>query len=144
MNNSTRKIYSPPNGQFVRRVTTTKALTWGLFAVAAFLMISPLVIQTVNAQNEATRFLIRVIQGTAQAGLVNVSVNLGGVIVNDVIDVTRNNIAVPITIPVAANVGVVANVCATVLSTGDVVCTTVSDLEQRAMNQVTLNLDQAP
>jgi hypothetical protein len=59
------------------------------------------------------------VQGAAQAGLVNVNVQVGNVIVNDVVDVTRNNIAIPITIPVAVDVNVGAQVCATVLSSGD-------------------------
>jgi hypothetical protein len=99
--------------------------------------------QQAIAQPQDTRFLIRLIQGTAQDGLVNVSVQVGSVIVNDVIDVNRNNIAVPITIPVAANVGVVAQVCAEILASGDIVCEQVADLEQNARNRVTLNLDQA-
>jgi hypothetical protein len=49
---------------------------------------------------------VRLVQATAQEGLVNVSVQIGSVIVNDVIDINRNNIAVPITVPIAANVNV--------------------------------------
>jgi hypothetical protein len=96
-----------------------------------------------NGQTEDTRFLVRLVQGAAQEGLVNVNVQVGNVIVNDVVDVTRNNIAIPITVPVAANVNVGAQVCATVLSSGDQVCEFVEDVEQNARNRVTLDLSQA-
>lgn len=75
--------------------------------------------------------------------MVNVSVQIGSVIVNDVIDINRNNIAVPITVPVAANVNVGAQVCATVVSSGDQVCEFVQDVERNARNRVTLDLSQA-
>jgi hypothetical protein len=94
-----------------------------------------------SAQPQDVRFLVRLVQATAQEGLglVNVSVQIGSVIVNDVIDINRNNIAVPI----AANVNVGAQVCATVLSSGDQVCEFVQDVEQDARNRVTLDLSQA-
>jgi predicted DsbA family dithiol-disulfide isomerase len=94
-----------------------------------------------SAQPQDVRFLVRLVQATAQEGLglVNVSVQIGSVIVNDVIDINRNNIVVPI----AANVNVGAQVCATVLSSGDQVCEFVQDVEQDARNRVTLDLSQA-
>jgi hypothetical protein len=94
-----------------------------------------------SAQPQDVRFLVRLVQATAQEGLglVNVSVQIGSVIVNDVIDINRNNIAVPI----AANVNVGAQVCATVLSSGDQVYEFVQDVEQDARNRVTLDLSQA-
>lgn len=124
----------------------TKSLATYL-PLAAILIVPAFVVapfmQTAYAQTEDTRFLVRVIQGTAQTGLVNVSVQLGSVIVNDVIDVNRNNIAIPITVPIAANVNVGAQVCATVLSSGDIVCEAVQEVEQNAINRVVLNLTQA-
>jgi cell division protein FtsL len=127
-------------------LTTKKVATYYLLLAAVLITAVAVVavpFQQAIAQPQDTRFLIRLVQGTAQTGLVNVSVNLGGVIVNDVIDVNRNNIAIPITIPVAANVGVVAQVCAEIISSGDDVCEQVSDLEQNARNRVTLDLSQA-
>jgi hypothetical protein len=107
----------------------------GMLAVVPF--------QAASAQTEEARFLIRLVQGTAQTGLVNVSIQVGNVIVNDVVDVNRNNIAIPITIPVAANVNVGAQVCATVLSSGDQVCEFVQNVDQDAINRVILDLTQA-
>jgi hypothetical protein len=100
-------------------------------------------LQAANAQPDDARFLVRVVQGTAQTGLVNLNVQVGNVIVNDVIDVSRNNIAIPITVPIAANVNVGAQVCATILSSGDQVCEFVQEVEQDAINRVTLDLTQA-
>jgi hypothetical protein len=125
---------------------TTKKLTYYL-PLAAVMFVAGAVVaapfQQAIAQQQDTRFLIRLVQGTAQTGLVNLSVQVGNVIVSDVIDVTRNNIAVPITIPIAANVNVGAQVCATILSSGDQVCEFVQDVEQNAVNRVVLDLTQA-
>jgi hypothetical protein len=95
-----------------------------------------------NAQTEDTRFLVRLVQAATQEGLVNVNVQIGAVNVQDVVDINRNNIAVPITVPVAADVNVGAQVCATVLSSGDQVCEFVQNVEQNARNRVTLDLSQ--
>ncbi len=115
--------------------------------LAAILMLPALagvpLLQAANAQPDDARFLVRVVQGTAQTGLVNLNVQVGNVIVNDVIDVSRNNIAIPITVPIAANVNVGAQVCATILSSGDQVCEFVQEVEQDAINRVTLDLTQA-
>lgn len=96
-----------------------------------------------NAQTEDVRFLVRLVQGAAQTGLVNVNVQIGAINVQDVVDVNRNNIAIPITIPIAADVNVGAQVCATILSSGDQVCEFVQNVEQNAVNRVTLDLSQA-
>ena len=115
--------------------------------LAAILMLPALagvpLLQAANAQPDDARFLVRVVQGTAQTGLVNLNVQVGNVIVNDVIDVSRNNIAISITVPIAANVNVGAQVCATILSSGDQVCEFVQEVEQDAINRVTLDLTQA-
>lgn len=113
--------------------------------IAAVLALPFLAIQynTANAQTEDVRFLVRLVQGAAQGGLVNVNVQVGSVIVKDVVDVTRNNIAIPITIPVAADVNVGAQICAAVLSSGDIVCESVQNVQQNAINRVTLDLTQA-
>lgn len=112
--------------------------------LAAMLILPALVAAPIqaNAQPEDTRFLVRLVQGTAQEGLVNVSVQIGAINVNDVIDVNRNNIVIPITVPVAADVNVGAQVCATVLSSGDQVCEFLQNVQQDAMNRVTLDLSQ--
>ena len=125
-------------------MTTNKRLM-AYLPIAAVLALPFLAIPytTASAQTEDTRFLVRLVQGAAQEGLVNVNVQLGSVIVNDVVDVNRNNIAIPITVPVAADVNVGAEVCATVLSSGDQVCNTVQNVEQNAMNRVNLDLSQA-
>jgi enamine deaminase RidA (YjgF/YER057c/UK114 family) len=125
---------------------TTRKLTYYLPLAAVMFVAGAAVaapFQQAIAQQQDTQFLIRLVQGTAQTGLVNVSVQVGNVIVSDVIDVTGNNVAIPITIPIAANVNVIATVCATILSSGDQVCKTVADVEQDAVNRVTLNLRQA-
>ncbi len=73
------------------------------------------------------------------------NVQVGDVDVDRVVSVDRNNIAVPITLPVAANVNVGATVCATILEgpqEGDEVCKTVQNVQQDATNRVTLNLNQ--
>ncbi|HZA47672.1 MAG TPA: hypothetical protein VE521_01970 [Nitrososphaera sp.] len=128
-------------------MTTTKKVSTYYLPLAAVLITAAAVVavpfqQAAYAQD--TEFLVRLVQGTAQTGLVNVSVQVGSVIVSDTVDVTGNNIAVgPIAIPVAANVNVGALVCATILSTDDQVCRFVQNVQQDAENRVTLNLRQA-
>jgi hypothetical protein len=123
--------------------STQKMATY--LPLAAILIVPALVAAPIqaNAQTEDTRFLVRLVQGATQEGLVNVNIQMGSVIVNDVVDVNRNNIAIPITIPVAADVNVGAQVCATVLSSGDQVCEFVQNVEQDAINRVILDLSQA-
>jgi len=98
-----------------------------------------------SAQTEEAEILVRIIQGAAQEGLVNLNVQVGNVdVIDDItVDVSENNIALPITIPIAANVNAAVEVCATVLSSGDQVCRTVQNVQQDATNRVTLPLSQA-
>ena len=93
--------------------------------------------------SQNTTMLVRVLQGTAQTGLVNVSVNIGSVTLSQLVNVQGNNIAVPITIPVSANIGLGAQVCATVLSSGSQVCNAVTNINQAAANEVPVHLNQA-
>jgi hypothetical protein len=128
-------------------MVTAKKVTTQYLTLAAVLITAAAVVaipfqQAIAQPTPDTRFLVFLVQG-AQAGLVNVSVQIGAINVQDLVDVNQNNIAVPITVPVAANVGVVANVCATIISSGDQVCEQVGDLEQNARNRLTLDLSQA-
>src|ERR671918_513386 len=126
-------------------MTTAKKATTHYLPLAAVLITATAVVaapfQQAVAQQEETEFLIRLVQGTAQTGLVNVSVQIGNVIVSDVLDVEENNVA--IAIPITANLNVGALVCATILSSGDQVCRFVQNVQQDAENRVTLNLRQA-
>jgi hypothetical protein len=128
-------------------MTTAKKVATYYLSLAAVLITAGVLVavpfqQAAYAQD--TEFLVRLVQGTAQTGLVNVSVQVGSVIVDAEELISRNNIVVgPILIPVAANLNLGANVCAEILSTGDITCRFVQNVQQDAENRVTLNLRQA-
>jgi hypothetical protein len=124
---------------------TAKKVTTYYLPLAAVLITATAVVATpfeqAIAQQEQTEFLVRIVQGTAQTGLVNVSVEIGSVIVDVDRVISDNNVQVAI--PITANLNLGAEVCATILSSGDQVCRFVQNVQQDAENRVTLNLRQA-
>ena len=96
------------------------------------------------AQQDIERFIIRLVSATAQSGLVNVSVQGVAVAVpiSQLVNVQGNNIAVVVQAPIDVVAGVSALVCATVLSSGQQVCNTITDVTGPGPSQTILNLPQ--
>ena len=141
MSKSTSRRDDPHEGNSLGKVTTIRVTAIGLFAMAAFLMASPFVIQTSVAQMQTENFIVRLVGAVGQAGLVNIAVN--NVVVGIPIDISNNNVIVPVTANVQANVPV--TICAiSVLSGAPVGCRTVNENQQDNQQIITIPISQRP